>query len=84
MSPPLTTGSPLGLNGVAASVGVEDVGELLCSTPSSKPSIKTRAVDPQSFSADPAVFLNADPGPAVFLNVDTDPAAFLMRIRIQL
>ena len=38
--------------------------------------ILTRAVDPQTFFADPdpAVFFNADPDPAVFFNADPDPA----------
>ena len=38
--------------------------------------IKTRAVDPHSFFADPdpAVFRKADPDPASFLNADADPA----------
>ena len=40
--------------------------------------VKSRAVDPHSFFADPdpAVFLNADPDPEIFLNADSDPAAF--------
>ena len=38
--------------------------------------VQSRAVDPQTFFADPdpAVFLNADPNPADFLNADPDSA----------
>ena len=37
---------------------------------------RSRAVDPQSFFA--------DPDPAVLLNADPDPSAFVMRIQIRI